>query len=477
MDDSVDITGRSPIAAGPAPAAQPRGWRAWKRRLETLSPDELMPPTLMARAGLAIVVPLILVQVISTYIFYDNHMYTVSRRMTAGLAGDIAAVANLLRDLPDEDVQARVIANAKETMGLTVRIDDGRTLSGSNVINGPEDTDDALEETLWATLHQPFQVDMAAYRTAKQISIYVQMPDATLHFLAPRSRIFTSTTYVFVIWMTGSSMLLFGVAAVFLNGQVQSVRRLAQAADEFGKGRDIPDFPPEGAFEVRQVARAFNIMRARIRRQLAQRTEMLAGVSHDLRTPLTRMKLQLAMMGSASSDDITALKDDLTEMERMLDGYLAFARGEGSEETVPTDLGELLDTVVGRFRREGRDVTFQPGEPLPRDLKLKPLAFERALGNLIGNAVRHGKSIAVQANRADRMIDVHVDDDGPGIPAAKREEVFRAFHRLDPSRNPRTGGIGLGLTVARDIVRGMGGDIMLSDSPRGGLRATLRVPL
>jgi two-component system osmolarity sensor histidine kinase EnvZ len=275
--------------------------------------------------------------------------------------------------------------------------------------------------------------------------------------------------------MTGSSMLLFGVAAVFLRGQVQSVRRLAQAADAFGKGRDIPDFPPEGAFEVRQVARAFNIMRARIRRQLAQRTEMLAGVSHDLRTPLTRMKLQLAMMGG--SEEVGALKDDLTEMERMLDGYLAFARGEGSEETAPTDVAELLETIVARFRREGRNIQLHLGEHMPRDLKIKPLAFERALGNLIANAVRHGAAVDIRAERIDRMLDVHVDDDGPGIPAARREEVFRAFHRLEPSRNPRTGGIGLGLTVARDIARGMGGDIVLGDSPRGGLRATVRVPL
>ncbi len=473
MDDGLDITGRATTSAAQAP----RGWRRWWQRLERLSPDDVMPPTLMARAGLAIVVPLILVQVISTYIFYDNHMYTVSRRMAAGLAGDVASVAALLRDLPDEDLQAKVIENAKRTMELTVRIEDGRSLNGANVVATADDADDALEEMLWDNLHQPFKVDMAAYRTAKQVSIYVQMPDGLLHVLAPRSRIFTSTTYVFVIWMTGSSILLFGVAAVFLGGQVQAVRRLAQAADEFGKGRDVQDFAPEGAFEVRQVAKAFNIMRARIRRQLAQRTEMLAGVSHDLRTPLTRMKLQLAMFNSAPSDDIAALKDDLTEMERMLDGYLAFARGEGSEDTAPTDLADLLDIVVSRFKREGRDVALHLGEHLPKDLKLKPLAFERALGNLISNAVRHGTHVDVRAERVDRMIDVHIDDNGPGIPAEKREEVFRAFHRLDPSRNTKTGGIGLGLTVARDIVRGMGGDIVLGESPRGGLRATLRVPL
>ena len=474
MDDGGHIA-RNPDPAATA-AGAPRGLRKWLKRVETLSPDELMPPTLMARAGLAIVVPLILVQVISTYIFYDNHMYTVSRRMAAGLAGDVAAIYELVREVPPESRDV-VLENARRTMELTARVENGRTLNDIDIVASREDANDALEETLWNKLHTPFHVDMTAYRTSKQIEIDVQMQGAVLRVLAPRDRVFTSTTYIFVIWMTGSSMLLFGVAAVFLRGQVQSVRRLAQVAEEIGKGRDVPDFPPEGAFEVRQVARAFNIMRSRIRRQLVQRTEMLAGVSHDLRTPLTRMKLQVAMMANASEDDVAALTDDLTEMERMLDGYLAFARGEGTEETTPIDLSELLETVAVRFRREGRIVELHLGPDMPRDLKLKPLAFERALGNLIANAVHYGTLVEIHADRVGHTIEVHVDDNGTGIPAAKREEVFRPFHRLDLSRNPRTGGIGLGLTVARDIMRGMGGDIVLGESTLGGLRASLRVPL
>jgi len=470
MDD-----GASPaLAPKTAERASPRGFRAWLRRVETFSPDGLMPPTLMARAGLAIVVPLILVQVISTYIFYDNHMYTVSRRMASGLAGDIAALAMFVRDHPGEQNVAWIADNARKTMGLTVNVQPGR-LAGPGVVASVKDVDDPFEERLWDTLGSPFLVDMSAYRTAKQISIFVQLPDGLLHILAPRSRIFTSTTYVFVIWMTGSSLLLFGVAAVYLRSQVQSVRLLAQAADDFGKGREVPDFPPEGAFEVRQVARAFNIMRNRIRRQLAQRMEMLAGVSHDLRTPLTRMKLQLAMMAD-DAEGVANLREDLGEMERMLDAYLAFARGEGTEDAAPTDLADLLETIVARFRREGATLELS-ANGLPKNVRLKPLAFERCIGNLVANAIRHASKVDVSARRVARTIEIHVDDDGPGIPEDKREEVFRAFHRLEPSRNPKTGGIGLGLTVARDIVRGMGGDITLGDSPKGGLRATVSVPI
>jgi two-component system osmolarity sensor histidine kinase EnvZ len=254
------------------------------------------------------------------------------------------------------------------------------------------------------------------------------------------------------------------------------VRRLAQAADSFGKGREVPDFPAEGAFEVRQAARAFNIMRERIQRALSQRTEMLAGVSHDLRTPLTRMKLQLAMMKDGAPDDIAALHEDLSEMERMLEAYLAFARGEGMEEASPTDVAELIESIVGKFRREGAAIALNAAA-LSGPAMMKPIAFERALGNLIGNAVRYAKTVTVTATRSGGLLHIHVDDDGPGITPEKREEAFRAFHRLEPSRNPKTGGIGLGLTITRDIVRSMGGEIELGDSPAGGLRATLRIPL
>jgi two-component system, OmpR family, osmolarity sensor histidine kinase EnvZ len=303
------------------------------------------------------------------------------------------------------------------------------------------------------------------------------MQDGVLQILVPRSRIYgTNTTYVFVIWMVGSSMLLFGVATAYLRGQVRAVRRLAQAADSFGKGREVPDFPAEGAFEVRQAARAFNIMRERIQRQITQRTDMLAGVSHDLRTPLTRMKLQLALMSGAAPEDVAALREDLGEMERMLEAYLAFARGEGTEEATPTDVGELLESVVSRFRREGTDVTLKATDLSPK-AAIKPIAFERCLGNLIGNAVRYGRTVVVSAARSGGLLNIHVDDDGPGIAPDKREEAFRAFHRLEPSRNLKTGGIGLGLTIARDIVRGMGGEITLDESPAGGLRASLRIPL
>ncbi|MDX2142102.1 MAG: ATP-binding protein [Rhodospirillaceae bacterium] len=462
MTDRADPT---PRAATPKPT--------WG--LDSIEWERWVPRTLMARASLIIVVPLILVQVISTLIFYENHWDTMSRRMAASLAGDVAYVAEFIRDFPGEQNLSWLKQTAARTLEIDVTYTVGERLEG-DLVAGDAVADDALDEFLWLALKRPFRVDFASFRNDKLISINVQLDDGVLHVLAPRRRLFSSTTYVFVIWMVGSSMLLFGVATVFLRNQVKSVRRLSQAADDFGKGREVPDFTPEGAFEVRQAARAFNIMRGRIKRQITQRTEMLAGVSHDLRTPLTRMKLQLAMLGpNPKPEDIKALTEDVGDMERMLEAYLAFARGEGSEEAVVTNVAELLDGMVARYRRDGATISFDFAGP--HSIPLKPVAFERCLANLIGNAVRYGKRVAVTAKLHDRVLDVHIDDDGPGIPADKREDVFRAFTRLETSRNPKTGGVGLGLTIARDIARSMGGDVTLSDSPLGGLRASVRIPL
>ena len=467
----------------PAPARRSDTGKSAIRRMSAMFADlgridleRYLPRTLKARATLVIVVPVILVQVISTFIFYDNHWDTMSRRMAASLAGDIAAMAAATRDFTDERSRAWIGDTARRALDMDIKFEPDATLTHGTVEDEKAAADDILSEALWQALRRPFTVDLAAFRGDKLMAIDVQLDGGVLHVLAPRRRLFSSTTYVFVIWMVGSSALLFGVATVFLHNQVRSVRRLAQSVDAFGKGQDVPDFPAQGAFEVRQAARAFNIMRDRIRRQIQQRTEMLAGVSHDLRTPLTRMKLQLGMADRLEPEDIHAFKDDVAEMERMLEAYLAFARGDGAEVAEPTDPAELIETVVSRYRREGANV-HAVATGLGAPVKLKPVAIERCLGNLVGNAIRYGKTVTVTGERVLGRISIHVDDDGPGIPADKREEVFRAFTRLEPSRNPKTGGVGLGLTVARDLALGMGGDVTLSTSPKGGLRATISIPV
>jgi two-component system osmolarity sensor histidine kinase EnvZ len=281
------------------------------------------------------------------------------------------------------------------------------------------------------------------------------------------------TTLIVVLWMIGTSAVLFVVAMMFMRNQVRPIRRLAQAAESFGKGREVPNFRPGGATEVRQAAAAFIEMRDRIKRQIAQRTDMLSGVSHDLRTPLTRMKLQLAMLGD--STEIAELKADIAEMERMIEGYLAFVRGEGHEAPKETDLAPLLGEIVDGARREGAVIELETEGDLR--VAVRPHALKRCITNLVTNATRYGKRVAIHAVRQAESIEIAVVDDGPGIPASRREDVFRPFVRLESSRNQATGGIGLGLTIARDIVRGHGGDIVLQEAPGGGVKASVRLPL
>jgi two-component system osmolarity sensor histidine kinase EnvZ len=332
-----------------------------------------------------------------------------------------------------------------------------------------------MEETLVKAMREsigrPFYVDSESLK--RDVVIDVQLSDGVLHVVTSRKRLFSSTTYVFVIWMVGSSLILFTVATIFMRNQVKPIGRLAEAANEFGKGRDVPQFKPEGATEVRQAAAAFIDMRNRIQRQISQRTKMLAGVSHDLRTPLTRMKLQLEM--AATDDSLADLKSDIGEMEHMLEGYLAFARGEGGEEPAETNLGELLSSVSAQARRQGGTIDLHVESTIT--VPLRPKIFRRCLANLINNAMRYAEHVSVKAGKRGDFVDITIDDDGPGIALEMREDVFKPFFRIDESRNLGTGGVGLGLTIARDVVRMHGGDIELVDSPNGGLRARIKLPL
>jgi two-component system osmolarity sensor histidine kinase EnvZ len=273
--------------------------------------------------------------------------------------------------------------------------------------------------------------------------------------------------------MVGTSIVLLTVAILFLRNQIRPILRLADAAESVGKGREVPDFRPRGAREVRRAAAAFIEMKRRIERTMEQRTAMLAGVSHDLRTVLTRFKLELALMGN--SREIEAMKKDVDEMGRMLEAYLAFARGDTGEQSAPTDMAAFLEELKSDAERDGHvtRVAFH-GHPI---VTVRPAAFKRCLGNLVSNAARHAPSISITGHRDHRWLTVTVDDDGPGIPAHLREDVFKPFLRLDDARNQDEGGTGLGLAIARDIARSHGGDIMLSDSPLGGLRAAVKVPV
>lgn len=434
------------------------------------SVKRFLPKSLLGRSLLIIVTPLVLLQIVSAIIFFESHWDKVTLRLAKSVAGDIASVISLMRRFPEPENRNWIFNLASRTMELKVTFDEDRILP--NKPPKPDGLlDEMLSESMKSFVNRPFVFDTNSME--RDVAIEVQLADGVLRFVTTRKRLFSSTTYVFVIWMVGTSLILFAVAMVFMRNQVKPIRRLATAADDFGKGRASEAFKLEGATEVRQAASAFLAMRDRIRRQIAQRTDMLSGVSHDLRTPLTRMKLQLEMLGQ--SDDSAALKDDIAEMERMLEGYLAFARGEGGETPELTDLSQLLQDVADQARR--RDARIDLHTEGRIDVTIRPNGFRRCITNLVENAMRYAEHISIRAGVRDEAVEIVIDDDGPGIPEEQRTEVFRPFYRLEQSRNPGTGGVGLGLSIARDAIQGHGGEIQLKESPMGGLRVWIRLPL
>ncbi len=439
-------------------------------RLVRLSLKRVLPRGLLARSLLIIVTPLVLLQIVSGIIFYDRHWSNVSRHRANALAGDIAMILELVDVNRINSNRAAVFDLARRTLDLIVVYDAGAILP--NVEFEPSGN---LETTLARSMNEivqrPSVIDATSQRN--RVLIDVQLPDGVLKVSANEERLISSTTKVFILWMTGTSLILFAVATLFMRNQVSPIRRLATAADNFGKGRDTPNFKPSGATEVRQAASAFMAMRGRLERQIQQRTEMLAGVSHDLRTPLTRMKLQIAMLDKNA--EIEELSSDVAAMEGMIEGYLNFARGEGTEERRPVNATLLLEEIARDAARNGPPVELDIQDNV--ELPLARNAMRRCLTNLVENAGRHGDRIALTVSRDGRVLQILVDDNGPGIAPEMREEVFRPFFRLDQSRNVETGGTGLGLSIAQDIVANHGGEIRLEDSPLGGLRAVVRIPI
>lgn len=444
-----------------------------------------LPRALFGRALLIIVTPVVALQLVATFIFYERHWDTVTRRLAFGLAGDTALIIEMMRTADATSDFTSIFDSANRYMSLRMVYMPNEILPNQppKISVANRIVDRMLNKAFSAFLFRPFRIDTTSY--GDDIEIRIQLSDGVLRILTTRKRVTSSTTYIFIMWMVGTSLVLLAVAILFLRNQIRPIRRLAEAADEFGKGRNAGDFHPSGATEVRQAAAAFISMRDRIQRQIAQRTEMLTGVSHDLRTPLTRMKLQLAMFNE--SDDVKHLRADVSEMERMVEGYLAFMRGQDSETVVETDIADLLKGVVFDAGRQGANVKLAPIEDGTKSeciddvnitiISLRPNAIRRCLTNLVDNAARHGEHTEISLVWQLDQIEIAVDDDGPGIPEDQHDEVFRPFHRLEESRNPETGGMGLGLAIARDIAHNHGGDIVLSVSPLGGLRASVRLPI
>lgn len=430
----------------------------------------LLPRSLYGRSLVIVIAPVVLLQSVVAYVFMERHWQLVTRRLSAAVTADISAMIDVYKSFP-QDKDASVLQRiAQERLNLDVDILKNAELPPA----GPRPffslLDQALSRQLELQIAQPFWLDTVGQ--SDFVEIRVKMDNDVMRVIARRSAAYASNSHIFLVWMLGTSLVLLTVAVLFLRNQIKPILFLANAAESFGKGRDI-EFRPRGATEVRQAGHAFLEMKRRVERTLSERTTMLNGVSHDLRTILTRFKLSLALM--ERTPETEAIEKDVDEMSRMLEAYLAFARGEAGEIPLSTDIRTLLEELKADAERQGHATELKVfGDPV---VVVRPDAIRRVLTNLVSNAARHGDRIAITATHDARYLIVTVDDDGPGIPAEMREEVFKPFFRLDQARNVDEGGSGLGLAISRDIARSHGGDIALLDSPMGGLRAMMRLPV
>ena len=445
---------------------------AWSSGIKLLA--GLVPKGLYARALIIIIAPIVLLESVVAFAFMERHWNQVTRRLAESTARDMAAVVDLFvaNAYVDESKLADLALNR---FGLTMTVMAPGNLPAAQPKPFFDLLDRALSEEISTHVKRPFWIDTVGQ--SRYVEIRIRLENGILRFTAPRAMTYASNSHIFLVWMVCTSVVLLTVAILFLRNQIRPILRLAEAADEFGKGRPVPqDFRPRGAREVRQAAQAFLEMRDRIRHHVEQRTTMLAGVSHDLRTVLTRFKLELALL--RKDPEIEALRNDVNEMQHMLEDYLAFAKGDGGEEATPTSVAGLLNEVNEEATHYGTPIEVrmrQPSDTLV--LPLKRQAFKRAMTNLVINAARFGDYVVIRASTDRDWLRIDVEDDGPGVPPAERDNVFRPFYRLPNGRNQDTGNTGLGLAIARDIARSHGGDISLGESSMGGLRASVRVPL
>lgn len=435
---------------------------------------KIFPNTLFFRTMLLIFIPLIMVQAVSVIAFFNGNWEKVGRRLSDNLSSNVAFAVETISK--NEYILPEITDLYKQNYGIKVEL-----ITGDDQLKVKANTHYDKEYKivtgfLEKSLHKKFPNSITSVYLANDkddVIILIEAPEGLYRFTTSTKSIFSTSIFGFVAWMVGTSLLLFLVATLFLRIQVRSIATLAQVAEDFGKGINTP-FKPSGSSEVRKAGLAFIKMKERIQKQISERTQMLAGVSHDLRTPLTRMRLQLAML--PESPDNKEFMDDIGEMEKMLDGYLAFVSGEGGEKNTFVDMNELILSIINKFRNTKAMIRYSTNDQVSA-IQGREQALKRAITNIISNAFAYGKNIAVGLESNNNKLEITVDDDGPGIPADKREDVFKAFYRLEESRNKETGGVGLGLSIARDIISSHGGRIELSDSELGGLRVLISIPL
>lgn len=449
-------------------------WKNFKIRLKSILPTSLFGRTIMI-----IIVPLILLQLTATIIFYNRHWVKMTERLSDAVSGELASTSDII-DIShaDIDVLEGITRITAENQEIVLRFHRGDTIStpaNSFLWPGLERN---LSKALKREVARPFSIKVDLKN--KQIDVWIQLKDGVLHAIMPERRLYSSSGYIFILWLIGLSVVFFAISVWLMRNQIRPIHRLASAANRLGRGQDVSFFKPSGAREVRQAAESFLKMRDRIRRQIEQRTSMLAGVSHDLRTPITRLKLQLEMMQDIppTSEDITAMRHDLSEMEDMINAYLAFAKGLEHEDTTQINLPAFLEDLARKNNNSDYNITVTSDSP-EIAIEGRIAQLSRAFSNIISNAMKYANKLDIIITSSKNQRDVYIAfiDNGPGISEDEFERVFRPFYRIENSRNKNTGGVGLGLSIAQDIIHHHGGSITISNSDNKGLKISIKLPV
>ena len=427
---------------------------------------KFLPQTLLGRSIMILVFPLIILQLIITVIFYNRHWDTITRHRTIDFVKDITLVVESFEKNKSIENQKWALNNVSEKLQLQTFYKKNVTLNLEQHELKPTKLKKYLLENL-DPLNKKFSLDINDKK--KLITVIVELDEGVLEFRANKKRIYSSTTYIFILWMISASIILFTVALLFLKNQIKPIRKLAIAVDRFGKGKNIGNFKPSGAREVRRVSNAFKIMKERIENSISQRNKMFSSISHDIRTILTRMKLNLEL----HKLDKGGLKKDLVEMEQMVEEYLKYAKGEEKEKIQKVNITSLINLIKKRYSK--KNIYFNNGKKINISVRLN--SIKRCINNLLSNSLKFSKNIKITCNKKNNYVEIIIDDDGPGIPQKERQKVLQPFYRVEDSRNRDTGGIGLGITIAADIINNHGGNFFLDKSPLGGLRAKIYLPI
>jgi len=429
---------------------------------------KVLPKRLFYRALLIVAVPVITIQLIITIVFFDSLWIKTNKGMTRTLVNEISAFVEAYQNEENDKQEVNNLFSLFLDLNIELVVDEKLSDQDKERWFSP------IDRTLRRELKSKFSPEIFWFNTTNYkelVDLRIKYEDGYFKFLVPKDRVTSTSARIFALWITVPAIIMVIISLIFLKNQTRPITNLARAAERFGKGEDIEEFKPSGALEIRQAGHEFDKMRKRIERHLNQRTEMLSGISHDLRTPLTRMKLQLAFL--KDKDSVDKLTDDINEMEKMLNEYLQFTSSSYVEKDEMFNISELLEEIIRKYNNENISHSLIPRIYINGRKNL----INRSLNNLIDNGLKYANKVEISLNKKNTNLFIIIDDDGPGIPKKEHENVFKPFYKMDKGRNDSKSSVGLGLSIASDIIKSHGGNIMLEKSKFDGLRVKIFLPI